>query len=133
MIPVSVNGTTCEELASRARITPELAVRVMLAGAYFLERSGVGLQLISGYRTAEQQAELEREGRPAAPDELSTHRSCPATGADLRPEVAVTPSLKVILGEAAMRSGLRWGGGSPRDRDGIPVDWNHVDLGPRRS
>lgn len=28
-------------------------------------------------------------------------------------------------------NGLRWGGGGPVDDIGIPVDWNHLDLGPR--
>lgn len=131
--PQSLNGSSCQELVERWGIAPELAVRLMLMADTFRIRTSSGLRIISGFRTAEEQRELEREGRPAAPDRLSTHRGCPATGADVSPELAVTPSVKVLLGEAAMLSGLRWGGGSPRDANGIPTDWNHVDLGPRRS
>lgn len=89
-------------------------------------------RVISGYRTAERQAELAREGRPAAPDHLSTHRSCPATGVDVWPDVEPVNTVKAMLGVAAMEQGLRWGGGSPVDpQTGIPSDWNHLDLGPR--
>jgi len=28
-------------------------------------------------------------------------------------------------------NGLRWGGGGEVDSGGIPVDWQHADLGPR--
>jgi hypothetical protein len=89
------------------------------------------LQIISGYRTPEQQAKLIQEGK-GAPDHLSTHRSCPATGADVWPAVAVTRVVKATVGEAGVRAGLRWGGGSPVDPEtGIPEDWNHFDEGPR--
>lgn len=88
------------------------------------------VQIISGYRSRETQERLIREGK-GAPDHLSTHRSCPATGADLWPLVAVTDNVKGYLGAACGLCQLRWGGGSARTESGLPSDWNHVDLGPR--
>lgn len=133
------------KLAVRWKIVPELAYRLSIMAA----ACPFGLNIISGYRTAEKQAELEREGRPTAPDALSTHRSCPATGADLLPVNVETSSnvVRASFGAAAVRAGLRWGGGSeltytklPANAKpppgwkpvGIPKDWNHVDLGPRQ-
>jgi len=93
------------------------------------------LSIISGSRTPAQQAALRDEGRPAAPDQLSTHLDCPlATGADLSTGTAPELAVKIALGLAASLAGLRWGGGSPIDPEtGVPSDWNHVDLGPRRA
>lgn len=90
-----------------------------------------GIEIISGYRSPEKQRALEAQGRPAAPVDVSTHTWCPATGADLTVSIAPVRSVKARLGAEAVRAGLRWGGGSPVDRAGIPSDWNHVDLGPR--
>lgn len=87
-------------------------------------------QIISGWRSQDHQERLVREGK-GAPVDKSTHTSCPATGADLWPLLTVTTNVKGYLGAACTRCGLRWGGGSPLDGDGLPVDWNHVDLGPR--
>lgn len=113
--------------ADHWQIAPELA-----AGLYTMAQLlPFGISIISGYRTREEQLELDEEGRPTAPDELSTHRSCPATGVDLRPDVEPTDAVKATFGRAATRAGLRWGGGSRADARGIPFDWNHVDLGPR--
>lgn len=116
-------------LASRWGISVELAQRLYrVAGEV-----PYSLLIISGFRTAEEQEALRQEGRPAAPDDVSTHRSCPATGADVWPGIGITGAVKAQLGAAAGRAGLRWGGGSPIDPDtGIPSDWNHLDLGPRR-
>lgn len=92
------------------------------------------VSIISGHRSCEQQEALRREGRPAAPCDVSTHVVCPAQGADLLPGVAPTNAVKARFGEAALSVGLRWGGGSPIDPEtGIPSDWNHVDMGPRRT
>lgn len=92
-----------------------------------------GLSIISGFRTREHQIALGESGRPAADPDVSTHCSCPATGADLRINgLSPGPYEKALFGEAATRVGLRWGGGSPAP-EGIPTDWNHVDLGPRSS
>ena len=38
---------------------------------------------------------------------------------------------KAIWGRIAVMNGLRWGGGGPVDEGGIPLDWGHVDRGPR--
>lgn len=116
------------ELADRWQIDHQLAARLFVMADYL----PFEVRIISGFRTAAEQAQLEIEGRPTAPDNLSTHRSCPATGADLRVSVAVTEAVKATFGEAAVRAGLRWGGGSRVNENGIPSDWNHVDLGPRR-
>lgn len=90
------------------------------------------VSIISGLRTARQQDGLRRSGRPAAPNDKSTHLNCPATGADLSPAIAVTDVVKARLGAEGVLAGLRWGGGSPTDPDtGIPSDWRHFDLGPR--
>lgn len=134
MLPESLEGRTCEDLASRWGIAPELAALLLLLDQVWeRQHPGLGhLRIISGFRSRQEQEELERAGRPAAPDHLSTHRTCPATGADLALPIAADDSSKIELGRLAMLVGLRWGGGSPPDPRGIPVDWNHVDLGPRR-
>jgi len=112
-------------------ISSDLAVRLTI----LQERFPLPLWIISGYRTRAEQEQLEREGRPAAPFDQSTHTSCPATGADL--SIGLTPQtdlVKAQFGVEVRLSGLRWGGGGPVDREtGIPEDWNHVDLGPRQS
>jgi len=41
--------------------------------------------------------------------------------------------MKVTWGNIVLVQGLRWGGGGPVDPDNlIPVDWQHVDRGPRQ-
>jgi len=116
-------------LASRWGISCELSTRLIRMSG----RVPFGISVLSGFRTREQQEELGREGRPTAPAGRSTHTTCPATGVDLLPSVAVTDHVKAFLGSAAVFAGLRWGGGSPVADNGIPSDWNHVDLGPRLS
>lgn len=132
-LPQSLEGAVCVELCERWGIAPELAVKLLNLNEVWRQRfPGLGsLSIISGYRTREVQAELERQGRPAAQDQLSTHRSCPATGADIRLPIAADDYVKVEFGRAAYLTLLRWGGGSPKNALGIPEDWNHVDLGPR--
>ena len=39
--------------------------------------------------------------------------------------------MKVTWGNVTLSHGLRWGGGGPTDEAGIPLDWRHVDTGPR--
>lgn len=116
-------------LSDRWQISCELARRLtQLAG--MLE---FPIQIISGYRSPAKQRALAAEGRPTAPVDRSTHTSCPATGADVWPGIAVTRVVQARLGTQARLAGLRWGGGSPVDPGtGIPSDWNHLDLGPRR-
>lgn len=114
-------------IADRWIIAPELASRLL----DMTDRLPFQVQLISGFRDREEQEALIREGR-GAPFDVSTHTSCPATGADLWPTIHVTDVVKAELGAAATYAGLRWGGGStPDPQTGIPWDWNHVDLGPR--
>lgn len=132
-LPQSLEGVSCAELAARWQIEPVLALKLIHVNAEWMRRlPGLGaLRIISGWRSAEEQRGLELEGRPAAPDELSTHRSCPATGADISLPIAADDSAKLEFGRLATLLGLRWGGGGPIDARGIPVDWPHVDLGPR--
>jgi len=89
--------------------------------------------IISGWRTRAEQRALGRSGRPTAPDEVSTHRSCPATGVDVSlGGIGFAPGVhKVIWGRIVLMNGLRWGGGGPVDEKGLPLDYGHVDLGPR--
>ena len=118
------------ELVQYWGITTELAQRLELLASQ-LE---FPLSVISGARSSAQQNALRRQGEPAADNDKSTHLSCPATGVDVWPGVTVTRYVKARLGAEARRVGLRWGGNSPVDRQtGIPSDWNHLDLGPRRS
>jgi len=116
---------------ARWGISVDLGVRLLDMQAAF----PAVLSIISGRRTDAQQDALRAEGRPTAPNDRSTHLDCPlATGADLTVSVAADNAVKLAFGLAATQAGLRWGGGSPVDPDtGIPSDWNHVDLGPRRS
>jgi len=124
--PISPGMDPCI-LVERWTISQELASRLILMAG----RLEFGVKIISGWRSRELQEDLIRQG-VGAPVDRSTHCSCPATGADLWPDVAVTEYLKARFGEAAVSSGLRWGGGSPvNPENGIPSDWNHVDLGPR--
>lgn len=113
-------------------ISDELGTRIVLMAG----RLEFGIRIISGIRSEKRQDELRSEGRPTAPPGVSTHTSCPATGADLVPMVAAVTAVKARFGAEAVFAGLRWGGGSPigdleSDEPGIPSDWHHVDLGPR--
>ena len=146
MIPQAIFPDTdpCN-LVERWGIAHELADRIVSMSRVWTNRFGLGsLLIISGARSQETQAALERAGRPTAPFSRSTHADhnnagCPraATGADLWPAnyAALPPTVQntvrglfVTLAEA---SGLRVGGGSGPDAIGLPTDWNHVDLGPR--
>ena len=118
-------------LQARWLIHPDLAQRL----AQMAKELPYPLQIISGWRSSETQASLMAEpDSTAASEDRSTHRTCPATGADVwTPTVTPVAAVKAAVGAAAMRAGLRWGGGGPVDLStGIPKDWNHVDLGPRR-
>ena len=135
MIPTPVTGDPCV-WAPAWGVSLELARKLQMLGADF-EAVGLGLlTIISGFRTCEQQAELERSGRPAAACGLSTHTTCPATGADVWAasvdSTSATDGVKLALVALAERHGLRVGGGGPTRANGLPVDWNHLDLGPRQ-
>jgi len=105
-------------------------IRVILSAEDFEAETGRPVQIISGARTRNEQRKLGRSGRPAARDDRSTHRSCPATGVDVSLGFGPTRVLKAIWGRIAVFNGLRWGGGAIDD-GGIPIDWGHVDRGPR--
>jgi len=105
--------------------------RVHNSALDFELETGRPVEIISGWRSAREQASLARSGRPTAPDELSTHRSCPATGVDISLGFGPTRVMKAIWGRIAVMNGLRWGGGGHVDDGGIPFDWPHVDIGPR--
>jgi len=82
-----------------------------------------GLFIISGYRSAGLQAELN----PLAP--ASLHTRCPSLAADLRvgdvPASITTPEFWAVLGQRWRQMGGRWGG------DFLPPegpDYNHFDL-----
>jgi len=119
------------ELVQRWRVANDTMERVVRSAEQFLLETGRDPQIISGFRTAGEQRRLERGGRPTAPDALSTHRSCPASGVDVSLGFGTTRVLKAIWGRIAVLNGLRWGGGGPVDDGGIPLDWGHVDRGPR--
>lgn len=121
-------------LAGRWGVHPDVMQRVWKAAAALEFQTKRTVWIVSGFRTAAQQRALEKAGRPAAPDALSTHRTCPATGVDIWLGPLPTGFLKAVWGSIAFSNGLRWGGGSPIDPEtGIPSDWAHVDVGPRVS
>lgn len=101
------------------------------AQQFSLETGGKRVWIISGWRSREEQRRLGRGGRPTAADDRSTHRSCPATGVDISLGLLPTNFMKAIWGRITLVHGLRWGGGGPVFESGIPVDWQHVDTGPR--
>jgi len=119
-------------LAERWGVSLDTMRRLWLAAeGYEQETGGRRVQIISGYRTRQQQKVLGRQGRPTAPDNRSTHRSCPATGVDISLGLLPTNFMKALWGRHTLRHGLRWGGGGEVFESGIPKDWQHVDLGPR--
>jgi len=117
-------------LASTWGVDAGVMSRVFLAAELYTNFTRSPVWIISGARTRLQQMRLGRTGRPAAPDELSTHRSCPATGVDISLGAIPSREKKLFWGQMVEANGLRWGGGSELT-DGIPSDWRHVDVGPR--
>lgn len=130
---VIVDADPCD-LAERWGVALDTMERVWATARAYEERTdGIRVRIISGWRSRSEQRALGRRGRPTAPDDVSTHRSCPATGVDISLGVLPTNFMKVTWGEFAFKNGLRWGGGGPVDPDSlIPLDWRHVDTGPRR-
>jgi len=104
-----------------------------MAAEDFFPRTGREVWITSGHRTAAEQERLRRQGRPTAPDELSTHRSCPATGVDISLGPLPDGSLKLEWGRITLLHGLLWGGRGELDENFIPIDWQHLDTGPRRT
>lgn len=128
-----VTDTNACELARRWRVSLDTMKRVWLSAQDFETKTGRRVSIISGWRSRDEQRALERSGRPTAPDDLSTHRSCPATGADISLGLLPSNFLKATWGRITLINGLRWGGGGEVDPDSfIPLDWQHVDRGPRR-
>lgn len=119
------------EIAHRWGVALDTVRRVRLAAHDFNTETGRQVWIISGHRTRAEQRRLSRQGRPTAPDDRSTHRSCPATGVDVSLGARPSGFLKATWGTWTLRHGLRWGGGGKVDEGGIPLDWQHVDVGPR--
>ncbi len=131
-----LNGADPCVIARHWGVSLEVATRAVAAADLTAPAIGRDVFIISGGRTEAQQDELRRRGRPTAPNDLSTHLSCPATGIDVslgRGSFGVVRLMKVRWGVNAFFSGLRWGGGGAVDDAGVPIDWPHVDLGPRSS
>jgi len=126
------------DLAARWGVSETTMRRVAQAADIYSQRTGRFVKIVSGARTEAEQNKLRRSGRPAADNDKSTHLSCPATGIDVSLGFAPSRFEIVSWGEIAMTQGLRWGGGGPVTEPapgfpaGIPVDWQHVDRGPRR-
>ena len=121
------------DLAERWKVSPDTMQRVWLSAQDFeKETGGRRVSIISGWRSRLEQQQLSRKGRPTAPDALSTHRSCPATGVDISLGLMATEFMRATWGRITLVNGLRWGGGGPVDPNNfIPLDWRHVDRGPR--
>ncbi len=131
--PEFITDATACDLAERWGVSMDTMERVWLAAKdYGFQTGGRRVSIISGWRSQNDQRQLARRGRPTAPDDRSTHRSCPATGVDISLGLLPTGFLKVTWGRIAGIHGLRWGGGGPVEPDSlIPLDWPHVDRGPR--
>jgi len=121
------------ELSHRWAVSLDVMRRLVLSADDMWNETRRDVLIISGARTRAEQARLGRTGRPAAPDNLSTHRSCPATGVDVSMGFGIVITEKHIWERILFLNGLRMGGGSRRDEYGIPSDWNHVDDGPRQT
>ena len=130
--PLSRDADPCQ-LAHRWGVALDTMRRVWLSAQTFEQETGRPVWIISGYRTRAEQSQLGRRGRPTAPDALSTHRSCPATGVDISFGVNATDFMRATWGRITLMNGLRWGGGGSVDpKTFIPLDWAHVDRGARR-
>jgi len=128
----AIRGTDFCELATRWGVDTDTMARLSASAEDYFEETRGSVEIVSGFRTNAEQAALKRRGRPTAPDDRSTHRSCPATGVDVSLGFAPTRVQKAIWGRIVTLRGLRWGGGGAVDDGGIPLDWQHVDQGPRR-
>jgi len=129
---VITDANECD-LVQRWKVAPDTIHRLWLAAQDYFTQTARKVSIISGWRSAAEQRRLSRQGHPTAPDELSTHRSCPATGVDISLGTLPTTFLKVEWGRIALLYGLWWGGRGEVDDRGIPLDWQHVDTGRRTS
>ncbi len=130
--PEKINQENFCELARRWGVAVDTMKRVAFAAADYQLETGGEVQIVSGSRTPSQQQRLRRMGRPTAPDDQSTHLSCPATGVDVSLGFAPSRFEIATWGRITLVHGLRWGGGGKVDEAGIPLDWQHVDMGRRR-
>jgi len=136
--PEPLSGGDWCALAARWGVSETTMRRVVQAADLYKQRTGKPVEIISGFRTDAQQDALRRSGRPTAANDLSTHLSCPATGVDISLGLGPSRFERITWGEIAMTQGLRWGGGGKLEEPvpgfplGIPVDWQHVDRGPRK-
>lgn len=128
-----VVSSDCCALAQRWGVSLEVLLRLVIAAIKFRARTGRKVLIISGFRTLAEQEALKQAGRPTAAPNLSTHMSFPATGIDVSFSGApLSNASKALWGAEVIEAGLRWGGGSKLDSNGIPTDWQHVDVGPRQ-
>lgn len=130
--PEHLDGSDPCAISERWAVELRTVEKVVLSANAYKAETGLHVTIVSGWRTRKEQARLGTQGRPTAPDELSTHRSCPATGVDVSLGLGPTRVMKAIWGRIITFNGLRWGGGGPVDDGGIPIDWPHVDRGPRQ-
>ena len=130
--PRALEELACD-LLENWRLDPVLARKVAATLIDFRRETGRSIEVISGFRTDQEQRALSRRGRPAAPIHLSNHTICPARAVDIRIGGIPTTAVKETFGRIAELNGLRWGGGSPKDpmNEILPTDWPHLDLGPR--
>lgn len=113
-------------------LSEQTAGKALALGQCYADVIGSALWIISGYRTAEQQAYLRAQpDSMAAGEETSTHRTYPATGFDIGTDFELTEDQWWVVGQCAQCVGLRWGGGSPPRANGQPIDRNHFDEGRR--
>jgi len=132
LLPEELSGGDWCDISVRWLLDQRFAQKLVLSADDFTRETGREVRIISGYRTREEQVALGKSGRPTAPDRLSTHRSCPATGADIQLGFLPVQTHKHIWGRILFMNGLRFGGGSPVvEETGLPEDWQHVDAGPR--
>lgn len=121
------------DLARRWKVDPDIMRRLVLSSEDMERETKREPFIISGWRSRAEQEALRQAGNPTASDETSTHRSCPATGVDITLGFGVVVTEKHIWARILFMNGLVWGGRSAFDDDLIPIDWQHVDAGPRNS
>jgi len=127
-----LTGRSDCDIATRWAVSLDVVRRVRLAAEDFNTETGRQVWIISGFRSVAEQNRLRRQGRPTADNDRSTHLSCPATGVDVSLGARPSNFLKATWGRLTLVHGLRWGGGGAVTESGIPIDWQHVDVGPRR-
>jgi len=125
------DGDPCQ-IARRWGVSLDTIQRAQMAAASFFVETGRTVWIISGFRSVAEQNRLRRQGRPTADNDRSTHLSCPATGVDISLGARPSNFLKATWGRLTLVHGLRWGGGGAVSESGIPLDWQHVDVGPRK-